>query len=117
MPNPQVDAISGDVIGAAKQKSWFHTDVPFENSFKFWFALMWQNKYIQLFTIGLIITIIELINFNKCINSVPGNWSEDGALGGLMTAMAWLIGPSIVFIISYKGFYQYWNNIKKGLSN
>ena len=110
--NSKIDSISGNVIGATKQKSWFHTDVDFENSFKFWFALMWQNKYILLFLVGLAGTIAELINFNSCISVVNENATEDGILAGIMTAMACLIGPSIATLISYFGFYKYWNNIK-----
>ena len=100
-----------------KQKSWTHTDdgIDFENSFKFWFALMWQNKYIQLFGVALTVTIIELFKFNICIGAVIDNYS-DGMLASLMTSMAFLICPTIMGVISYKGFYQFWNDIKTGKS-
>jgi hypothetical protein len=95
-----------------EQKSWFHTEAEFQDSFKFWFALMWQNKYIQLFVLGFVITIVELCKFMTCCQTVAENWNEDGALGGIMTIMGLFIAPTIAGAISYAGFYKYWEDIK-----
>lgn len=110
-----IDPISGNVIGAKKQTSWFSTDVDFENSFKFWFALMWQNKYIQLFFVGLVPTILELCNITWVSNTISDNFA-DGVAGGIMTILGLLTPIAITSVIVYKGFYQFWKDIKSGTS-
>ena len=110
-----IDPISGNIIGATKQTSWFSTEVDFENSFKFWFALMWQNKYIQLFFVGLIPMILEVCNLKWVTDTVRDNF-EDGVAGGIMTIVGLLTPAAIAAVIAYKGFYQFWNDIKSGTS-
>ena len=99
-----------------KQTSWFHTDVDFENSFKYWFALMWQNKYIQLFTIGFVALILELINFGWVIDTISENFASGGNFGGIAT----IIGLSIPLLeasaIGYFGFWQYFQDMKNKTS-
>lgn len=70
-------------------------------SFKKWFQIMWQNFYIQLFLIAiafLLIVIWQVNNFNS--------------LGGFITMLCLPI--AIMIIIAYKGFYQFWNDLKNG---
>jgi len=60
-----------------------------------WFALMWQNFYIQLvvIAIGFIIGL--------CVTG----------------AAIWSILPSIIIlVVGYKGFYQFWDDMKNGTS-
>jgi hypothetical protein len=98
-----------------KQRNWFRTDVEFESSFKYWFALMWQNHYIQLFLIVLPIFILELINVNWIYGSIAEACYE-GAVSGAMAVMGSFIAPVILGVIIYKGFYQYYQDQKKGLT-
>ena len=55
-----------------KQSSWFRTDenIKFENSFKFWFALMWQELNIQLFAVFFPLLILQIINIGWCVDQV-----------------------------------------------
>lgn len=65
-----------------------------------WFALMWQNSYIQLFIFGLaaIVGVLCLTFDNASIYIV-------------------LFIPIIMcLVIGYKGFYQFWEDMKKGTS-
>lgn len=95
-----------------KQNSWFRTEVDFENSFKFWFALMWQNTYIQIFAVAFPIMIYELCRFGACIESVRENFVVGGTAGGIATILGLLIPPAVVTAIAYKGFWQYFNDLK-----
>ena len=115
MSTQNIDPISGNVIGATKQTSWFKTDVDFENSFKFWFALMWQNYYIPLFFVGFIPMILEICNVKWVADTIRNNF-DDGVAGGIMTIIAMLVPPAIAIAIAYKGFYQYFNDLKNGTS-
>lgn len=99
----------------SKQKSWFHTDVDFENSFKFWFALQWQNKFLPIFLVTFIATIVELCKLGDIIDAIKNNF-DDGVAGGIFTIMGSIIPPAISIIIAYKGFYQYFNDLKNGTS-
>lgn len=99
-----------------KQVRWFRTDVDFENSFKFWFALQWQNHYIHLFLVGFVFTALELCNLGWVADTVAENFSAGGTMGGIFTIMGLLIPPAITAIVSYKGFWQYFNDLKHGRS-
>lgn len=98
-----------------KQVRWFRTDVDFENSFKFWFALQWQNHYILLFLAGLVPTILEICNMEWVAGTIAENFSV-GIMGGIFTVMGLLIPIAITAIVSYKGFWQYFNDLKHGRS-
>lgn len=98
---PQRDPISGDIIGATKQRSWFKTDVDFENSFKYWFALQWQNWYIQSF-----VGILALFIFMLTPYAELEGWEK----------LLSLIPLSACVTIAYKGFYQFFNDMKNGTS-
>jgi len=98
-----------------KQTRWFKTDVDFEKSFKFWFALQWQNWYIQIFAVAFPILIYQLINYADSLGSIFEAWSESiGA--GLMVTAGLLLPLAVSSIISYKGFYQYWKDLSVGKS-
>ena len=97
-----------------KQKSWFRTDdnIDFENSFKFWFALQWQNKYIQLFTVGFILLILELINFGWVVDVVNENFEVGGNFGGIATILGLSIPLLVTEVIAYLGFFKFWKDLK-----
>lgn len=99
-----------------KQTSWFHTEVDFENSFKWWFALQWQNGYIKIFVVAFVLMILELINFGWVKDTISENFSDGGIAGGIFTIIGAIMFPAIVGIVSYKGFYQYFNDLKHGRS-
>lgn len=101
-----------------KQSSWFKTDkdINFENSFKFWFALMWQNHYIQIFTVVFIATLVEIFNFNTLVEIVQDNYNDEGGLGATFAVLGLIIPPIVCMVIAYKGFWQYFNDLKHGRS-
>lgn len=101
-----------------KQESWFKTDkdINFENSFKFWFALQWQNKYMQIFILTFTATIIELFNLKWISNTVSENFMDEGVLGASFAIAGLILPPLITLIVTYKGFYQYFNDLKNGTS-
>ena len=98
-----------------KQKGWFRTEVDFENSFKWWFALQWQNKYIQLFIVFFTLFVLQLCNLKTMIEWYLGA-IYDGIGATIMTSMGMLIPIAGASIIAYKGFYQYFNDLKHGTS-
>lgn len=72
-------------------------------TFKNWFKLMWGNNYIQLFLLAIAFLIAEL------------NWMDSFySLGGFIIGLSIPIGMMI--LIGYKGFYQFWSDIKKNIS-
>lgn len=97
-----------------KQKSWFKTDkdIDFENSFKFWFALMWQNSYIQIFSVAFFLVILGLFRFDWIIDVISENMEAEGHFGASFAILGFSIPPMICLIIAYKGFYQYFNDLK-----
>jgi len=98
-----------------KQVRWFKTDVNFEKSFKFWFALQWQNKYIQIFAVAFSILIYQLINYADSLGSIFEAWAESIGAGLMITFGSFL--PLIVsFVIVYKSFYQYFKDLSNGKS-
>lgn len=101
-----------------KQSSWFKTDkdISFENSFKFWFALMWQNHYIQIFLLTFIISLIELFKLSSISEIVSDNYSDESWLGATFTIAGLIIPPVVSAVIAYKGFWQYFQDLKKGIS-
>lgn len=101
-----------------KQSSWFKTDkdINFENSFKFWFALQWQNKYLQIFAVTFIATIIELCRFGWVVDTIADNYSDGGWLGATFTIAGLLIPITVSAVIAYKGFWQYFNDLKNNTS-
>ena len=98
-----------------KQVRWFKTDVDFEKSFKFWFALQWQNKYIQIFAVAFSILIYQLINYADSLGSIFEAWAESIGAGLMVTAGS-LLPVAVVILISYKGFWQYFDDLSKGKS-
>lgn len=99
-----------------KQKSWFKTEVDFENSFKWWFALQWQNSYLQIFLACFIITIIGLFKIQWVMDTISENFHDEGFWGGLFSILGFSIPPVVCLVIAYKGFYQYFNDLKNGNS-
>ena len=98
-----------------KQTRWFRTDVDFEKSFKFWFALQWQNSYIQIFVVAFGILIYQLINFSNSLGMIADAWCE-GIGSGLMVTGGSLLPLAASSIVAYKGFYQYYDDLSKGKS-
>jgi hypothetical protein len=107
---------NGQIQPTKKQQGWFRTEVDFENSFKWWFALQWQNKYIHLFLVGFVLTILELCNLGWIKDTITENFQDGGTMGGIFTIMGIIIPPAIAAIVAYKGFYQYFDDLKHGRS-
>lgn len=98
-----------------KQSGWLKTDVDFENSFKFWFALNWQNKNIQLFAVFLPLLILQIVKFSTVWGWLVEAYDDSIGTGLFVTPFMFL--PAIgTFAIVYKGFYQHFNDIKNGTS-
>lgn len=69
-----------------------------DHSFKKWFQIMWSNNYITLF-------IVALAFLGFMIMSLEGT-------------QLWfcLLPITMMGVIGYKGFYQFWNDLKNGKS-
>ena len=86
-----------------------------DNSFKNWFSIMWKNFFIQFFIIFTSMLVAQIINFDWCIEA----WYEavnEGTMPAIMVSIAMCLPSLGVFIISYKAFYQFWNDLKNGNS-
>ena len=59
-----------------------------------WFKVMWSNSYIQLFIVALLVLFLIVFNLS----------------GTELWAV--LLPISIMVVIAYKGFYQFWKNLK-----
>lgn len=75
-----------------------------DHSAKNWFKIMWSNTYIQLFVLGLAFFIGVLLNYDSFEGQMWGFW--------VMLAIPFLV----MVVIAYKGFYQFWNDLKNGQS-
>ena len=84
-----------------------------DHSFKKWFKIMWENHYIQIFIVAFGVTIYELCTFQNIVDSVA---NADGIAGIIMSGMGVLIAPVLTIVVAYKGFYQFWNDLKNGRS-
>lgn len=72
-----------------------------DHSFSMWFKIMWKNWYIQLFILALL-----------CIVGIVTLYGEKDS--GFYIAL--VIPIVIMLVISYKGFYQFWNDLKNNSS-
>ena len=66
-----------------------------------WFALMYQNHYIQLFIVALA----------SLIGMACTDFGGDNSKYFIM-----LIPVAIMSLLGYKAFYQFWDDQKKGIS-
>jgi len=98
-----------------KQESWFHTDVDFENSFKYWFAFQWQNKNIHYFIPFMTMLVLQLTNFKTVWGWLMESY-DDGIGTGLFVTPFMFIPIIGTFLLVYKGFWQHFNDIKNGTS-
>ena len=77
-----------------------------DHSFKNWFKIMWKNGYIFLFLAFLAMTIAGTF-FSERLDFDPNeywNWFVAG------------FGLLGMTLIAYKGFWQFWNDLKNGRS-
>lgn len=82
-----------------------------EKTFRNWFKIMWQNRYIQLFTIALILAILELCNLNLGISLIYSLYGD--LFGQIMTILGFSIPWLMMIIIGYFGFYKFWKGLTK----
>ena len=73
-----------------------------DHSFKMWFKIMWQNQFIQTFIGALVLAILFIIYYDGDFD-----WIYVVALSIPVSAMV---------LIAYKGFYQFWDDLKNGRS-
>jgi len=83
-----------------------------DHSFKKWFSIMWKNKYILLFLIAFTGFVFELIYFKDVITMVTDAVGSDGIGFGILAGFALSLPTLMMAIIGYKGFYQFWNDLK-----
>ena len=98
-----------------KQESWFKTEVNFENSFKWWFALQWQNKNILYFIPFMTMLILQLANFGTVWGWLMESY-DDGIGTGLFVTPFMFLPLAGTAIIVYKGFWQHFDDMKHGTS-
>ncbi len=86
-----------------------------DHSWKNFIVMTWKTQFLKLWIIGVVLTILQLFHLPWCIDTIIGAF-QDGVLGGLLTCMGMLIPLTWVVLIGYKGLYQYWNDMKNGIS-
>ncbi|MEK6829556.1 MAG: hypothetical protein AABY15_05550 [Nanoarchaeota archaeon] len=86
-----------------------------DHSFKNWFKIMWKNGYIFIFLVALAGIITQFVKWDDMMEMVYDNFYYSN-FGGIMCIIAMLIPWAIIGIVSYKGFYQFWNDLKNGRS-
>lgn len=98
-----------------KQQGWFRTEVDFENSFKWWFALQWQNKNIHYFVVFFTMLVLQLVNFRTVWGWLMDSYNDSIGAGLFCTPFMFipLVGT---FAIVYKGFWQFFDDLKHGRS-
>jgi hypothetical protein len=89
--------------------------VNFENSFKWWFALQWQNKNILYFIPFMTMLILQLANFGTVWGWLMESY-DDGIGTGLFCTPFMFIPLLGTFLIVYKGFWQHFDDLSKGRS-
>jgi len=85
------------------------------NSFKEWFKIMWKNSYIFLFLVGLGGVIAQLVMWDGVVEMVRENYSYS-TMGAIMVTIGMLIPISITIVVAYKGFWQFWRDLRGGTS-
>lgn len=83
------------------------------NSFKKWFHIMWKNSYIFLFLVGLGGVITQLVMWDEVMEMVRENYSYS-TMGAIMVTIGMLIPISITIVVAYKGFWQFWRDLRGG---
>jgi membrane protein CcdC involved in cytochrome C biogenesis len=86
-----------------------------DHSFKKWFNIMWTNGYIFLFLVGLGCIITEFIMLDDVKYLISDNFKYSN-FGGIITIIGLLIPWAITGLVTYKGFIQFWNDLKNGRS-
>jgi len=86
-----------------------------DHSFKNWFKIMWKNGYIFIFLVGFSGMIVQLANWSDMTEMIGENFSYS-TLGGIAATFAMLLPTMITGVVTYKGFIQFWNDLKNGNS-
>lgn len=82
-----------------------------EKNFRNWVKIMWQNRYIQLFLVGLILAILELFNIDLGISLWQAVYGD--LFGQIMTILGISIPWLMMLSIGYFGFYKFWKELTK----
>jgi hypothetical protein len=87
-----------------------------DHSFKNWFKIMWGNHYIQIFVVAFGILIYELTQIGKLGDIISENFANGGIAGGIFTIIALCLPLTVSAVVAYKGFWQFWDDLKNGRS-
>ena len=85
-----------------------------DHSFKNWFKIMKENNYITIAVIALSAIIYEFWNLEEIIQFISESATTTGII---MVSILILIPWGMLTIVSIKGFYQTWNNLKNKKTN
>lgn len=80
-----------------------------------WFALQWQDKNILYFLPFITLLTLQLINLETVWGWLIEAYN-DSTMTGIFVTPFMLLPLAGVLIIAYKGFYQFWDDMKKGTS-
>lgn len=82
-----------------------------EKNFRNWVKIMWQNRYIQLFLVGLVLALLELFNIELGISLWQAVYGD--LFGQIMTILGISIPWLMMLSIGYFGFYKFWKELTK----
>ena len=85
-----------------------------DHSFRNWFKIMWENRYIQIFCVSFGGFILQLLNLDWCLLRLFESYLT-GFIEFVSVSCFMCLPLAISCIVAYKGFYQFWNDLKNGI--
>lgn len=83
--------------------------IPGEHNAKTWFNIMAiKNPYLWLAIVGLFLFILQIVNYEWCIELIFTQPKE----GFMLTILGMLIPVSVFLLCSILGLYRFWKYLK-----
>ena len=76
---------------------------------------MGGNGYIFLFILGFGGTVLQIVMWDEMMEMVRENYSYS-TMGAIAVTIGMLIPISIASIVAFKGFWQFWKDLRNGRS-
>lgn len=70
----------------------------------------------QIFLLTFTLTIVGLFKINSILDIIDSNYIDEGWIGSSLAILGFSIPPIVSIVIAYKGFWQYFNDLKNGIS-
>lgn len=77
-------------------------------SFRNWLRLTLSDDWIELWILGLIVSVVELFFLNKISDIISNVYLMEGLIGGIFTILIFVIPIIWVIVIGYFRLYKSW---------